>query len=81
MNIAIISKMEKTVFLPKNCIDCGKQISFERFRDLNPSLSEDSASELWKNPLISVYCHDCFFTRPERPYKKRRRDLSVFHWK
>ena len=79
--MAIISKMENNVPLPKNCIDCGKLITFKRFRNLNPSLSEVSASELWKNPLISVYCQDCFFNRPERPYKKRRRDLSVFHWK
>lgn len=57
----------------KNCIDCGKSISFEAFCRENPSITLHNAKELWENPLISVYCYNCFFKRPEKPYKQRRR--------
>ena len=57
----------------KNCIDCGKLITFETFCKENPSISLGNAEELWENPLISVYCYDCFFKRPEKPFKKRTR--------
>ncbi len=60
----------------KNCVDCGKLIDFEKFCKLNLSLDKKTALDLWENPLISIYCPDCFFHRPERPFKVKRRNFG-----
>ncbi len=60
----------------KNCVDCGKLIDFENFCKLNPSLDNKTALDLWENPLISIYCPGCFFHRPEKPFKVKRRDFT-----
>jgi hypothetical protein len=55
----------------KKCADCGMKMNFNEFLHNNPPLSKSDAIILWKNPLIKVYCCDCFLARPERPYKNR----------
>lgn len=64
----------------KNCGDCGKLLSFREFRSINPSLNNETASDLWKNPLITPYCPSCFFNRNEKPFKRKRREYS-YHLK
>jgi hypothetical protein len=56
----------------KKCADCGKSISFlDLLRD-NPSLSKCRAIDLWNDSMISIFCPDCYFNRPEKPFKTRR---------
>ena len=62
----------------KSCIDCGKRISFQEFCEINPSLKEKQAESLYFNPIISIYCPKCYFERPEKPFKKKRRRLDCF---
>jgi hypothetical protein len=57
----------------KSCCDCGLSIPFTHFRAINPSLSMPEAKELYENPLIDIYCPTCYFQRPEKPYKNKRR--------
>ncbi|MFX0059615.1 MAG: hypothetical protein ACFE85_17565 [Candidatus Hodarchaeota archaeon] len=63
--------MEKQII--KQCCDCNKSISFAEFLRNNSLLSKEAASDLWKNPLVNIYCIECFLNRPERPYRKRKR--------
>jgi uncharacterized protein YlaI len=55
----------------KKCYDCGLRINFNHFKAMHPALSIEDAKELFNNPLVVVYCPNCFFHRPERPYRKR----------
>ena len=61
----------------KKCCDCGLSIPFAHFKAINPSLSLLDAKDLYENPLIDVYCPNCFFQRPEKPYKKKRRSYYI----
>jgi hypothetical protein len=65
----------------KKCCDCNKLINYIEYRRINPSLSTDVAKDLWENPLITIYCPDCFLKRPEKPYRKRKRFLSYYRFK
>ena len=56
----------------KKCTDCGKSISFLQFLRDNPSFSPYRANELWNDSMISIFCPDCYFNRPERPFKTKR---------
>lgn len=58
----------------KKCCDCGKKIIFEEFCRDNPWLQSRKAFELWEDPLIAAYCPNCFFNRPEKPFKMKKRD-------
>ena len=62
----------------KSCCDCGLFIPFAHFKAINPSLSSQGAKGLYENPLIEIYCPNCYFQRPEKPYKKKRRS---YHYK
>ena len=62
----------------KLCFDCRKILTFQEFRINNPSLSLQKAIKLWKDPLITPYCPNCFLNRPEKPYKTRKRDFSYY---
>lgn len=68
---------KKTPLDQQACIDCGKFMSFEVFRRDNPTLTFRRAQELWRFPFIEKYCPDCYFKRPEKPYKKKR----IRRWK
>ena len=65
-------------FFIKTCSDCGIEISFENFCQMNPSIKRTRAKYLYQHPLISIYCSNCYFERPEKPFKKRRRDLNYY---
>jgi len=56
----------------KKCADCGKFIVFSEFCRDNPSFSKQRAKDLWDDPMINIYCPECFFNRPEKPFKKKR---------
>ncbi|MFX1407437.1 MAG: hypothetical protein ACFFBW_10795, partial [Promethearchaeota archaeon] len=71
--------MEKLI--TKQCCDCSRIISFTEFRINNPLLSKEAASDLWENPLIKIYCVECFLNRPEKPYRKRKRFYSYYQFK
>ncbi|MFW9882636.1 MAG: hypothetical protein ACFFG0_56965 [Candidatus Thorarchaeota archaeon] len=60
--------------VPKNkkCADCGKSITFSEFCINNPSFSEEIARDLWNDSMISIYCPECYFNRPEKPFKQKR---------
>ena len=57
----------------KNCCDCGLSIPFSQFRENHPSLSKFHAKKLYEDPLMAIYCPNCYFQRPEKPYKKKGR--------
>ena len=65
----------------KNCIDCKKIISFEEFCRDNPLIAESTAREIWNNELFSIHCLDCFYNRPERPFKIRRGRHRTYYQK
>ncbi|MFX1417462.1 MAG: hypothetical protein ACFE9N_00935 [Promethearchaeota archaeon] len=56
----------------KKCADCGKFITFSEFCTINPSFSEERAKSLWNDSIISIYCPECYFNRPEKPFKQKR---------
>jgi hypothetical protein len=56
----------------KRCDDCKKSLTFEEFRRINPSITEQQAQEFWNDPMILIYCPDCYFKRPEKPFKAKR---------
>jgi len=62
----------------KKCCDCGLSIPFAEFRTIHPFLSKFDAKELYENPLMGVYCPNCFIQRPEKPYRKRRYNTTKF---
>jgi hypothetical protein len=62
----------------QKCCDCGIELSFKDFCRINPSLGEAKAEDLWKLPIIEKYCPECFFNRPEKPFKKKRRVFRKF---
>ncbi len=57
----------------KMCFDCGKSISFVDFCNDNPSMTKTRAEDLWKDTLLSICCFQCFFRRPEKPFKINKR--------
>jgi len=71
--------MEKQII--KHCCDCNKPINLTAFQRSNPLLSTEAATDLWENPLINIYCIECFLNRPEKPYRKRRKYLSYYQFK
>jgi uncharacterized protein YlaI len=58
--------------LKKQCADCGKSISFQKFLTDNPSFSKMRAKELWNDPMISIFCPECYFNISEKPFKIKR---------
>lgn len=65
--------------LKKACADCGKLISFSKFLNDNPSFSEMRAKELWNDPIISIFCPDCYFNLPEKPFKLKKGYFNYYH--
>lgn len=61
----------------KKCFDCGKILTFQEFCRNNPSLTIKKALDLWEDPVLSLYCPNCFFNRPEKPFKIKRRDFKA----
>ncbi len=66
-------KIEEITPKTQNCCDCGKEITFFNFRRNSPSLSIEKVKEIWKTTYISKYCSECFFKRPEKPFKSNKR--------
>jgi len=62
----------------KYCVDCNKTIDFSEFCIINATLSTEKAKDLWNNALISIYCPKCYFNRPEKPFKHRKRYLNYY---
>jgi len=56
----------------KKCDDCNKSLTFEDFWQINPSFTEKQAQEFWNDPMVLIYCPDCYFNRPEKPFKIKR---------
>jgi hypothetical protein len=77
-NIPEITVLSSKENLPvKECYDCGKKLTFQEFFRNNPSLSSKRAYNLWEDPLITLYCPHCFFNRPEKPFKLKRRNFKM----
>ncbi len=64
----------------KSCMVCGRLISFSEFVRDNPSISELRARNLWNDSMIAIFCPDCYFNLPERPFRAKRRGFS-YHGK
>lgn len=64
--------MNQHITKNKNCAVCNQQLTFEEFCQINPSISYKKANEYWNDPMILIYCPDCYFNLPERPFKRRR---------
>lgn len=60
----------------KACMVCKKLISFSEFIRDNPSISELRAIDLWNDSMIAIFCPDCYFNLPERPFKAKRRRFN-----
>jgi hypothetical protein len=63
----------------KKCFDCGKVLTFQEFCRSHPSLTVNKALVLWEDPILSVYCPNCFFNRPEKSFKVKRRQIKTFN--
>ncbi|MFW9951134.1 MAG: hypothetical protein ACFFKA_13530 [Candidatus Thorarchaeota archaeon] len=73
--------MEENIKSIKSCIDCGKPLQFKEFCENHPLLKTEYAKELYFNPIINIYCPNCYFERPEKPFKVRRRSFIYYHTK
>ena len=56
----------------KKCADCNRLITFKDFCSVNPSISYQRAEKFWEDSLFLIYCPECYFNRPERPFKLKR---------
>ena len=56
----------------RNCPDCKNIISFEEFLMNHPQYSLERALLIWNDKLLTIFCPQCFFNAPEKPYKKKR---------
>ena len=50
----------------KNCANCNQSLTFEEFWRINPSISQKKVIEFWNNPMILIYCPDCYFINYHR---------------
>jgi len=60
----------------KKCADCGKSIAFSEFCRDNPSFTKERAQNLWNDSMISIFCPNCYFNRPEKPFKTKRGNFN-----
>lgn len=56
----------------KNCAECNHPLTFEDFCRINPSMLLKRAQEFWQDSLFLIYCPECYFSLPERPFKVKR---------
>ncbi len=76
--IPINNAMSSKENLPgKKCCDCRKLLTFREFCRNNPTLPFIRARDLWEDPLITPYCPNCFFNRPEKPFNIKRREFKM----
>lgn len=57
----------------KKCGECNQSLTFEDFCRINPSLILKKAHDYWNDSMILIYCPDCYYKLPEKPFKRRRR--------
>jgi hypothetical protein len=62
----------------KKCTDCGKLISFSEFLRDNPAFMIERAKDLWLDSMISIYCTECYFRRPEKPFKTKNGHFNYY---
>ena len=60
----------------KVCFVCKKSISFSEFIRDNPSISKLRGKELWDDPMVAIFCPNCYFNLPERPFRAKRRSFN-----
>ncbi|MFX0008626.1 MAG: hypothetical protein ACFFA7_12315 [Promethearchaeota archaeon] len=60
----------------KACMVCKKSISFSEFMRDNSSISELRAKELWNDSMVIIFCPECYFNLPERPFRAKRRNFN-----
>ena len=60
------------IFSERNCVDCKKPISFDKFLTNHPQYSKERALIIWNDKLLTIYCPECFVNAPEKPYKKNK---------
>ncbi|MFX0021195.1 MAG: hypothetical protein ACFE9S_02645 [Candidatus Hermodarchaeota archaeon] len=58
--------------LNKVCMVCKRSISFSEFVRDNPSISELRARDLWNDSMVAIFCPECYFNLPERPFRIKR---------
>lgn len=56
----------------KKCAECNQLITFEDFCRINPSVSLKRAQDFWNDSFFSIFCSECYFNLPERPFKVKR---------
>ncbi|MFX1379917.1 MAG: hypothetical protein ACFFA4_12580 [Promethearchaeota archaeon] len=62
----------------KRCMICRKLISFPEFLRDNPSISKLRAKSIWNDSMIALFCPDCYFNLPERPFKVKRNQFNFY---
>ena len=62
----------------KKCADCNQTLTYEEFCQINPSLSREKAQEYWNDSTILIFCPDCYFKLPEKPFKSKRGYYNYF---
>jgi hypothetical protein len=62
----------------KPCKVCRKLISFSEFVRDNPSFSELRAKEIWNDSMVAIFCPNCYFNLPERPFRAKRRPFNYY---
>lgn len=55
--------------MEKKCANCNRVITFDDFHRNNPTLSLSKAYYFWNDSLFLIYCSDCYFNLPEKPFK------------
>lgn len=71
-------KMIKEDSQNKTCMECRKLISFSEFVRDNPSISELRAKEIWNDSMVAIFCPNCYFNLPEKPFRAKRRPLNYY---
>lgn len=57
----------------RKCADCNHSLTFNEFCRINPSISLKRAVEFWNDSMYLLFCPECYFNRPERPFRIKRR--------
>lgn len=62
----------------KKCAGCNRVITFDDFRRINPSISLKRALFFWNDSMFLIYCSECYFKVPEKPFKLKK-GYFIYH--
>ena len=63
----------------KKCANCNRVITFGDFRRINPSIPLIKAESFWHDSMFLIYCSECYFNLPEKPFKLKTGYFNHYH--